>query len=218
MRKSSFIGSNFGILLFFIIFLSIISLNCKLKKATEFPQIKPMKEEFKLEDCTILDFSAEWCPPCRRLKPIIEELKEEYKGINFHQVDIDKERDLAEEFNIEVVPTLVFIFKEKELNRYPGFLNKPDFKRLIEEVFTDVLRQDIKSHLEAHAKKEGYKLNPEINRLNALLTALTRNKLIYGATYCPCRLKKIEENICPCLHHKEEIKKEGRCLCGLFIK
>ncbi|WP_440059487.1 ferredoxin-thioredoxin reductase catalytic domain-containing protein [Thermogladius sp. 4427co] len=38
----------------------------------------------------------------------------------------------------------------------------------------------------------------------------------YGIPYCPCRVEKNEKTICPCFYHIDEIRKNGRCRCGLF--
>lgn len=58
----------------------------------------------------IIDFYADWCVPCRKLSPIVEELAKEYAGkIVVYKVDIDKERELAENMRITAVPSLMFI-------------------------------------------------------------------------------------------------------------
>ena len=58
----------------------------------------------------IVDFTATWCGPCQRIAPILEELAEEYKGdIVIYKVDIDKERGLAEAFNVSSIPATLYI-------------------------------------------------------------------------------------------------------------
>lgn len=58
----------------------------------------------------IVDFTASWCGPCQRIAPILEELAAEYKGkIVIYKVDIDKERGLAEAFNVSSIPAVLFI-------------------------------------------------------------------------------------------------------------
>lgn len=53
----------------------------------------------------IVDFTATWCGPCQRIAPILEELADEYKkDIVIYKVDIDKERGLAEAFNVSSIP------------------------------------------------------------------------------------------------------------------
>jgi thioredoxin len=58
----------------------------------------------------IVDFTASWCGPCQRIAPILEELAEEYKGeIVIYKVDVDKEKGLAQAFNVSSIPAVLFI-------------------------------------------------------------------------------------------------------------
>ena len=58
----------------------------------------------------IVDFTATWCGPCQRIAPILEELAEEYKGkIVIYKVDVDKEKGLAQAFNISSSPAVLFM-------------------------------------------------------------------------------------------------------------
>lgn len=58
----------------------------------------------------VVDFWATWCAPCRRLSPAVDALAEEYEGrVKFYKVDVDKEPDVAEYFNVTAIPVIVFI-------------------------------------------------------------------------------------------------------------
>lgn len=58
----------------------------------------------------IVDFTATWCGPCQRIAPVLEELAKEYEGrIVIYKVDIDKNRDLAKEFNVSSIPAILYI-------------------------------------------------------------------------------------------------------------
>lgn len=76
----------------------------------------------------LVDFSAEWCRPCKMQKPIIDELAKEYKGkINVEFVDIDKNKAMADKYKIEAIPVQVFLdAKGKEVYRHVGFMPKED--------------------------------------------------------------------------------------------
>jgi ferredoxin-thioredoxin reductase catalytic subunit len=74
-----------------------------------------------------------------------------------------------------------------------------------------------------HAKEKGIKLNPNPKIVEAILKGLLRNEQNKGAIYCPCRpvtgdKEEDKKKICPCFWHLDEIKKQGHCLCNLFVK
>jgi thioredoxin 1 len=69
---------------------------------------------------TILYFTADWCQPCKRVKPIVEELnRESFPGI-FQVIDVDIEKEMAQTFEIRSVPTFILFDEGKEINRIIG--------------------------------------------------------------------------------------------------
>lgn len=61
----------------------------------------------------IIDFYADWCGPCKRLSPILEEIAAEYEGeVIIYKVNVDDERDIATAFGIRSLPTL-FLYPNK---------------------------------------------------------------------------------------------------------
>ncbi len=70
------------------------------------------------------DFWATWCPPCKQLKPTIEALEKEYEGkIEIRSIDSDENKELAQKFNVQAIPTLVFLdAKGNELSRIVGLV------------------------------------------------------------------------------------------------
>lgn len=85
----------------------------------------------------IMDFSATWCPPCQQFKPIFEEAKDRYSGqIEFKTIDVDAEKELAQQFNITSIPAIIFIDAEgNEINRIIGFTDKDSFDKAINDNF-----------------------------------------------------------------------------------
>mgnify|MGYP001812043868 CR=1 FL=1 len=69
----------------------------------------------------VVDFDADWCPPCRRLGPILDRLAEEFTGkIKFVKVNSDDESPLAERFNVTSLPTLIFFESGQIAGQYAG--------------------------------------------------------------------------------------------------
>jgi len=71
----------------------------------------------------ILDFYAEWCPPCRKLKPLFTKVATEYPEIKFIKVNIDRHSGIANQFHIRSYPTLVVLKDGQEIKRHMGFMN-----------------------------------------------------------------------------------------------
>jgi thiol-disulfide isomerase/thioredoxin len=74
----------------------------------------------------VLYFTAEWCNPCQRTKPIAEELKRE-GVIDFLFIDADTEIELLEKFGIKSIPTYILIENGLEVDRMNGAKTKDEF-------------------------------------------------------------------------------------------
>ncbi len=83
----------------------------------------------------IVDFYADWCGPCKRIAPILDQLAIEYKGqIVIYKIDTDKERELASAFGIQSIPSLLFIPVNGKAEMIKGALPKEKFKEAIEVI------------------------------------------------------------------------------------
>ena len=71
---------------------------------------------------TMKYFSATWCGPCKVFKPVMNEIAGEGHSVQF--VDIDKQQDLAQQYNVRSVPTVVIEENGKEVNRIIGAVSK----------------------------------------------------------------------------------------------
>ena len=61
---------------------------------------------------TLVDFWADWCGPCHMLEPVFEELEEDFDGqVSFASLDVEDQQDLAVQFNVMSIPTLI-LFKD----------------------------------------------------------------------------------------------------------
>ena len=77
------------------------------------------------ENLTIVDFSATWCMPCRMLMPIVEKLAEKLDYVNFYNIDIDENEEIAKRYRIFSVPTLMAFKQGKMIDSLVG-LNSYD--------------------------------------------------------------------------------------------
>lgn len=92
--------------------------------------------EFKNEiesGITVVDFFATWCGPCKMLAPVLEGLSSEMEGkVKFIKVDIDQSLDLANEFQISSVPTMIIFKDGQKVDQLVGFLPKERIQQVIE--------------------------------------------------------------------------------------
>ena len=76
------------------------------------------------ENTTLIDFYADWCGPCRMLGPVIEEIANEKKDLNVATLNVDTLKDLANQFGVRSIPTMIVFKNGKEIKRLVGFLPK----------------------------------------------------------------------------------------------
>jgi len=83
----------------------------------------------------IIDFYADWCGPCKMIAPILEELAAEYDGqIYIYKVNTEAEQELAADFGIRSIPTLLFVPMNEAPQMAQGALPKDAFRQAIDEV------------------------------------------------------------------------------------
>lgn len=80
------------------------------------------KEIINHKGYALVDFWATWCPPCRMMAPVLESAEKQLGGqINFAKVDVDEQQQLAAEFDIMSIPTLVVFKDGKPVKRMSGY-------------------------------------------------------------------------------------------------
>ena len=80
----------------------------------------------------LLDFYADWCGPCRMVSPIVDEIAEERDDIVVGKVNVDNEPQLAEQFEVFSIPTLVVLKNGKVVNQSAGARPKAQILAMLE--------------------------------------------------------------------------------------
>lgn len=111
-----------------------ISYNEFIEKIYDFEHDSIQKWTNKSNRPIVIDFYATWCAPCKKLTPSLEALAKEYPNVDFYKVDTQEEERLAIAFNIQSVPTLMFIPKEGEPYLSLGYISKGEIKQIIKEL------------------------------------------------------------------------------------
>jgi len=90
------------------------------------------KEVMQSELPVLIDFSADWCGPCRMMSPLIEELVTDLEGTaKVCKVDVEVEKELARQFNVTSIPLLVVMEKGKVVKTSLGFQSKEQIRTLL---------------------------------------------------------------------------------------
>ena len=92
-------------------------------------------DEVRKSKAAVIDFSATWCGPCQMLAPILDELSGEVDSVDFYNVDVDENPDLAREFRIMNIPAVVALKDGQIVGQQIGFVPKEDLKNFVEGSF-----------------------------------------------------------------------------------
>mgnify|MGYP001595638536 FL=1 len=85
----------------------------------------------------LVDFSAEWCGPCRMAAPIIEELAGVYAGkVTIGKLDVDGSQETAAKYGVMSIPTAIMFKDGKEIERRVGFAGKSGYEEMIKKIIS----------------------------------------------------------------------------------
>ena len=76
-------------------------------------------------------FTADWCGPCKKTRPVVEAMKRE--GFEFQMIDADYEQSLVERFKVSSIPTFILLEDGRELSRVTGAKTKEELENFINE-------------------------------------------------------------------------------------
>ncbi|HIB31522.1 MAG TPA: thioredoxin [Candidatus Marinimicrobia bacterium] len=83
----------------------------------------------------LVDFWAEWCGPCKSIAPVIEEIAVEYKGkVRVGKVDVDQNNQIAMQFGVRSIPTLLILKEGKVVKQLVGAVPKNNITELLDQV------------------------------------------------------------------------------------
>ncbi len=88
-------------------------------------------EVLQAREPVLIDFYADWCGPCKMLSPIIDEVAQENDDIKVVKVNVDESSDIALEYKVMSIPTLVVIKNGQEVARSIGVIDKSEIKNML---------------------------------------------------------------------------------------
>lgn len=93
-------------------------------------------EEMVKAPYVLVQFSAEWCGPCKMLGPVIDEISTQYENINFVKVNVDESTETAIKYNIRGVPTVLLMKDGNIVERFSGFKPKVEIEAKINDILS----------------------------------------------------------------------------------
>ncbi len=98
-------------------------------------EANPQEWVYEGSEPAIIDFYADWCKPCKMVAPILEEISKDYAGkVKVYKIDTEDEKELAAVFQVQSIPTFLYIPVSGQPQLDKGYKDKAAFERIINEV------------------------------------------------------------------------------------
>lgn len=99
-----------------------------------------LEKRIQGEELFVADIYAQLCAACVRMAPIMEELANDYasQAVTFGKMDLAKDPAIASKYRILSIPTIIFFYKGKELDRATGYTSKKNLKKKIDDLLKKV--------------------------------------------------------------------------------
>ena len=163
---------------------------------------KVIKESKNL--AIIVDFWAPWCEPCKQITPILEQLTKQYQGkVKLVKVNIDDNQQLAQQLNIQSIPTVMAFYEGQPVNGFAGLKSPEEIKSFFDEVISVAsvssdMMNDLNKKLEsAEIFLEQKNAEKAIEIFSELITSeLPKNEMsraMSGLGKCLLELNRLEE-------------------------
>ncbi|ORX86558.1 thioredoxin [Anaeromyces robustus] len=99
---------------------------------TEIENVEAFDAAISKPNCSVVDFYATWCGPCKMIHPVYEELSKKYTTVSFYQINVDNVEDVVRKAGVSCMPTFKF-YKNGELVDNLEGANRRELERLIEK-------------------------------------------------------------------------------------
>jgi thioredoxin 1 len=82
---------------------------------------------------SLKDFYADWCGPCKTQDPILDEVEEDYPEVSFEKVNVDEQQDVANEYQVRSLPTLIIENDDGVVERFVGVTQRDDIESALQK-------------------------------------------------------------------------------------